>query len=287
MISTGLYVDFGFFEKEIGSLHLYVVLSICLGFSSYKSLLGTFRDKIVELINNTTVSKYEFNLPVDTSKSNECFIWVIFMVCSDQCSIGPTIVLKGNSHLGDIAPLPHLSTSITIVTKFLISSNMQHSDEHTSVSEATPATSSDNPASYYDQWDGWTVATPWPGETFMIIERSTNQALVGDSGELSFQQRNPCNDQKLWLCVETSGFFGFQNKKTSKYISCNLKNNLNANASRCLNWEYILPRKHPKGGYQLLMPTWNGLQVVNINEEGNGLVLRPHGATTWDFVKNG
>ena len=162
---------------------------------------------------------------------------------------------------------------------------MQLSDNHTSVSEATPTTGSDNLTSHDDQLDGWTVATPWPGEIFMIIERSTNRALVEDFGALSFQQRNPCDDQKLWLCVETNGFFGFQNKKTSKYISCNL-NNLHANASRHLNWEFILPRKHPKGGYQLLMSNGQWLQVVNMNEEGNGLVLRPHGTTTLDFLKN-
>ncbi|KAK5993480.1 hypothetical protein PT974_06911 [Cladobotryum mycophilum] len=153
----------------------------------------------------------------------------------------------------------------------------------------TPYTSShgDSATVNGELWDGRCYAVPWPGETYIILEKDTGRAITLANGRLRLQEiQDDGNTQCHWLCVEANGYFGFLNVKSGRYLGHNGEWNMRASASVLQDWEYFTPRRHPKGGYQLLTPyyhhTLRGMTVAN---DGVSLVRKQHGATLWEFVK--
>ena len=50
------------------------------------------------------------------------------------------------------------------------------------------------------------------------------------------------------------------------------------------NWEYLNARRHPEGGYHLMVKHWN--EMVNIEAvDGGARLVRSDNATIWEFVK--
>lgn len=130
-------------------------------------------------------------------------------------------------------------------------------------------------------------AVPWPGDTFMIVEKSSGKAISTKNGALSLESSTQLADNtNRWLCVERNGYFGFQNTRSGKYLGHDGHYGMRVEAPALEYWELIVPRKHPQGGYQLLVPHWwHSLRAITLNEEENGLVTREHGTTTWQFFK--
>ncbi|WQF88300.1 hypothetical protein CDEST_13314 [Colletotrichum destructivum] len=150
-------------------------------------------------------------------------------------------------------------------------------DEHDQYQPSTPF--STRICSDTTQWD-----TPWPGDIFQIVERSTRRAITLVDHEVLLRyasgSRTPST---LWYCIEKDGYFGFQNPRTGRYLGHDNR------AGTCTQvhmkgWEMWTPRKHPDGGYQLLSPFWSGaLMVLCLADDGITLTRRKHGTTLWDF----
>ena len=135
--------------------------------------------------------------------------------------------------------------------------------------------------------DDLEYATPWPDNTYIIIERSSGRAIAVIEGKLclyDYSEREEINIK--WQCVERNGYFAFLNTKLGVYLGHNGGETCQASATTLDAWEYVTPRKHPDGGYQLLTPHWwNKLLLIEVAEDGNTLVRRSHGTTVWEFIK--
>lgn len=144
------------------------------------------------------------------------------------------------------------------------------------------------------QWDGLPYAVPWPGSTFIIVEKATGRAITVRDGKVGMEEHAvgasagaSSHRGKQWFCVEKNGHFGFQNQASGKYIGHDGNFGIRASVSHLLAHEFIVVRKHPQGGYQLLALHDKGLalRVISVNEDGDGLVTREHGPTLWEFYK--
>ncbi|KAM0262136.1 hypothetical protein ACHAQJ_001878 [Trichoderma viride] len=136
-----------------------------------------------------------------------------------------------------------------------------------------------------DLWDGNFHQVPWPGRVYMIQEKASKRAITFRNGSLFLQGTGEDGDEcQHWLCVEAEGYFGFFNSRSGKYLGHNGGWDIKASAVYLQGWEYFTPRRHPKGGYQLLMPYHQTLREVAVYDEGQRLVGRQHGTTLWEFV---
>lgn len=135
--------------------------------------------------------------------------------------------------------------------------------------------------------EGLTYATPWPNNTYIIVEKGSGQAISLNGGALELYDFSDHEDVNIqWLCVERQGYFGFFNTKSGVYLGHNSKETIQASATAFEDWEVVTPRHHPDGGYQLLSPLWwHTLMVIVVAEDGKSLVRRPHGTTLWEFIK--
>ncbi|KAK7955746.1 uncharacterized protein PG986_004968 [Apiospora aurea] len=131
---------------------------------------------------------------------------------------------------------------------------------------------------------------PWPGNTYLIIEQASGRPIVRNKdggialGNPSETSTNPAHSR--WQCVEANNHFGFQNPQSGRYLGHDGGDRTQATAWELNEWEYIMWRPHPKGGFQLLSPFWmHSLKLYIVSEDGNGLVRRMHGTTLFEFKK--
>ncbi|KAL7919640.1 hypothetical protein ACQKWADRAFT_300679 [Trichoderma austrokoningii] len=156
----------------------------------------------------------------------------------------------------------------------------------TSFTQYTPETS--EPTIFGEVWDGRRYAVPWPGNKYNIFINGTNRAICcNPSGHLYVYDFNQDKfQQHTWLCVEKNGYFGFVNPQTGRYIGHNSHDKLHSATYQHEAWELMTVRKHPEGGYELLMPHWwHTLKRVGVVEGSDDVVLRQHISTVWQFVK--
>ncbi|KAM7197296.1 hypothetical protein V8F33_005724 [Rhypophila sp. PSN 637] len=166
-------------------------------------------------------------------------------------------------------------------------------------------------------------ATPYPGERFIILHKPSNRPIdvngeVLNLGKKPYDFSEPIHSELLdyrgrilngrdfhctWLCVERNGWLGFRDP-TGKYIGQSIKSgpgphgnrhSLEATATHHKAWEYLCPRRHPRGGYTLLSPieeddfkpwlcTLFKVEVESLDVDG-WLVLREDGGSLWEFVR--
>lgn len=127
-------------------------------------------------------------------------------------------------------------------------------------------------------------AVPWPGNTYIIRNKDSERALGSVTG--LFTRKLSLSDDfqpYLWLCVESNGYFGFFNKYCNKYLS--FQDDRIQTASDFGPREFFLLRRHPQGGYQLLVPaSANMLKQVAILSGSDILVVRQHAGAIWEFT---
>ncbi|KAK8105009.1 hypothetical protein PG999_008368 [Apiospora kogelbergensis] len=142
-----------------------------------------------------------------------------------------------------------------------------------------------------DAWGGYcSSAIPWPGNTYIIINKDTRRPLYRHhDGGVYFgkpEETSTAAARFQWLCVENNNHIGFQNPQSGCYLGHSGKDYAVASACLMKEWEYIIARPHPKGGYQLLSQHWwHTLKLFTVDDEGNGLVRRMHGTTLFEFKK--
>jgi len=125
------------------------------------------------------------------------------------------------------------------------------------------------------------------GHKFLIRERLSGKviAYMSDDG-LGLQDMLKAKRADIeWLCIERNGYFGLLNPKSGRYIGHNGNQVMRASATVLNGWECITTRDQLVGGHKLLVPHWfTTLRTVVIAEDGNKLVTREHGDTSWDFI---
>ncbi|KAK4062960.1 hypothetical protein Trihar35433_8755 [Trichoderma harzianum] len=159
-------------------------------------------------------------------------------------------------------------------------------DSSTAFTQFTPETSEQTVLG--EIWDGRRYAVPWPGNKYNIFMNDTNRVICShDGGGLYvYDIEHDVNKQYTWLCVEKNGYFGFVNIHSGRFMGHNNQEKLHSATFQHEAWEFMTVRKHPDGGYELLMPHWwHTLKKVCVLPGSDDVVLRQHVTTLWQFVK--
>lgn len=138
-----------------------------------------------------------------------------------------------------------------------------------------------------DSSDGRSYVVPWPGNKYHIFLDGTNQVICSRDGRLHICDADKDNAQQyIWECVEKDGYFGFFNTQTGKFIGHGNDGRLRSTAKHHNDWELMTARRHPEGGYELLMPFWwHALKKICVRDGSEVLVLEGHRTTRWQFVE--
>ncbi|KAK3305968.1 uncharacterized protein B0T15DRAFT_215208 [Chaetomium strumarium] len=168
-----------------------------------------------------------------------------------------------------------------------IATNTEKEHEDMSDTETIFTEESRSPVTF---WDHTAIrnAVPCPGETFIIVEKASGRAITQINGELQLEPDTSRRGGFYWACVETEGWLGFYNTASGNFMGHNARGKILATAKHHKAWEYFCARRHPAGGYVLLVTThgrgWK-LEKVAIDQDGNGLVPKDHESAVWEFVK--
>lgn len=137
---------------------------------------------------------------------------------------------------------------------------------------------------------------PWPENNYMILEHGTKRALgaVGDTLCLLSGDWGMPVAAVTWRCVDNGGFFGFQNLLNNKFLSHHGDGRMGFSDPEQRNYmvcDQILPRPHPEGGIQLMVPEhWQNLKPIVVDQPTGRLGIpkecRADGEEgIWDFMK--
>ncbi|KAL7944682.1 hypothetical protein V8C42DRAFT_78755 [Trichoderma barbatum] len=127
-------------------------------------------------------------------------------------------------------------------------------------------------------------AVPWPGNTYIIQDKDSGRAITL-GGYLHLYKDSKEKGANHWLCVETRGYYGFFNKNKNSYLSFR---GGRLQVAGDLGLEGLcMPRRHPKGGYQLLVPVGESvaLKQVAIFGTNSELIVRQHAGAIWEFIQ--
>ncbi|KAL7788418.1 hypothetical protein V8C43DRAFT_307199 [Trichoderma afarasin] len=137
--------------------------------------------------------------------------------------------------------------------------------------------------------DGSLDTVPWPDKTYMIREKESGLVIGISDGRLYMHEFSKGLDPEPyhWFCVESNGYFGFFNRRNNKYLSSR-KGSALCTVSDFGTTEYFFPRRHPNGGYQLLVAviavnSIRANQVAILSQDN--IIMRQHAGTIWEFVQ--
>lgn len=159
---------------------------------------------------------------------------------------------------------------------------------HASTFAFTTEPSSREPTIVNGYWESRDEVVPWPGNVYIIMEKGSDRALTVSERGLCLQSVSQGGHapNNRWRCVEKNGYFGFYSVKSGVFIGHDMGFNIRALARNHGNFELMTARRHPKGGYQLMLPHWwHTLMAITVTEDGSGLVTRKHGETLWEFLE--
>lgn len=126
---------------------------------------------------------------------------------------------------------------------------------------------------------------PWPGNTYIIFNKETGLSITVVSGKLQVVQELTLRGGHHWDCVEKNGWLGFRNCVSGKFIGHDSKGNFIATVNHHQTHEYFCARKHPDGGYVLLMRHGDTMMKMAIAGDEKTLVETKHEGTRWEFIR--
>lgn len=138
-------------------------------------------------------------------------------------------------------------------------------------------------------WGDRPSAIPWAHSIYMILETTTKKCITIENKKIVLRDFSSAELPKAnnsWLCLEKDGYLGFQNPATGRFLGRNGHRKIHADASHFKGYEMFAPRKHTNGAYMMMMAADNfKLRMMCLDENGEELVDRDHGCTTWEFYK--
>ncbi|KAI0383363.1 hypothetical protein F5Y04DRAFT_251136 [Hypomontagnella monticulosa] len=128
-------------------------------------------------------------------------------------------------------------------------------------------------------------AIPHSGQTFAIRERNTGRFITLIEGSLQVKHNTGDQGGWHWVCTDFKGWLGFRSPVSGTYMGHDTQGNFWAKYSHHLGHESFCARKHPDGGYLLLMRHDDELWKMAISDDGCSLIETTGSGTQWDFVK--
>ncbi|KAI1394472.1 uncharacterized protein F4822DRAFT_48506 [Hypoxylon trugodes] len=126
---------------------------------------------------------------------------------------------------------------------------------------------------------------PYPGQTFIIREHNGNRLITLVEGEVRARENIGEQGGWHWVCVEQRGWLGFRNPVSSTYLGHDTQGAFWAKYKHHIIHESFCARRHPNGGYVLLMRHDDELQKMAIGDDGCTLVETTGDGTPWDFIR--
>lgn len=126
---------------------------------------------------------------------------------------------------------------------------------------------------------------PWPGNTFVIYNKETGLSITVVGGKLQVSPEFTLRGGYHWDCVEKNGWLGFRNCVSGRFIGHDSKGNFIANVSHHQGHEYFCARRHPEGGYILLMRHGDNMVKMAIGNDGKSLIETKNEGTRWEFIR--
>ena len=139
----------------------------------------------------------------------------------------------------------------------------------------------------HDCWEPQGFAIPSARKKFIIYQKDTNKAITNVNGQPILQEVTDTKDNRIqWFCVEYNNWIGFQSIESFLYLGHDGGERMIVKGPRLSRWEYMVPRHHPDGDYQLLSPYFHDqLKVISVANDGVHLERKPRGSTLWSFVE--
>ena len=127
-------------------------------------------------------------------------------------------------------------------------------------------------------------AVPAPDQTFLIRDPECGKSIVVIDGNLQLHGTLPYNPASQWTCFEANGWLGFRNRATRMVMGHNGRGWFHAKVTHHRAHEWFQARRHPDGGYLLLVKHRDYLWRMDVAEDGKGLLEKPEGGKRWEFV---
>jgi hypothetical protein len=128
---------------------------------------------------------------------------------------------------------------------------------------------------------------PIPGGMFIIRTKQEPRRYLGlDNGKVRALDELPAWGGCHWECVKQSGWYGFRNVVSGRYLGHDTKGNIIAKVLQHNVNEYFKTDREVGGGYALQSYHGNDLAQVGISKDGKSLIDREEEAeeVTWDFI---
>jgi hypothetical protein len=156
----------------------------------------------------------------------------------------------------------------------------------------TPSAASENPTKDLEKNGDTQSSTPWPGRNFIIRSRTTGRVVTLLDGQIILDKPGGLGTFR-WRCVEKKGWMGFQDPASAMYLGYDERGWLRCSVHKHYDWEYICPRKHPEGGYVLLVLVKGELlplgahskNIENVVEQKVKIGDWKSDGIAWDFIE--
>ena len=135
------------------------------------------------------------------------------------------------------------------------------------------------------------ASVPRAGDTFLIIDKSRNRALVCHDGHLHLEDMNTIDPEKpisgrwQWFCTEKDGFKGFQNVSHRGFLGHDIWWDFYAKVPHHKGWESFVVDMREGGYYWIQALNWSTLWQVSARFDGRGVFAERDGGTLWEFAK--
>ena len=126
---------------------------------------------------------------------------------------------------------------------------------------------------------------PCPDQTFLIRDPDCGKCIAMNDGALELYGTLPSNPAAHWTCFEANGWLGFRNRATGMVMGHNGRGVFHAKVTHHKPHEWFQTRRHPEGGYLLLVKHRDYLWRMDVGTDGKGLIERPEGGKRWQFVR--
>lgn len=125
---------------------------------------------------------------------------------------------------------------------------------------------------------------PVPDRTFLIRDPECGKSIAVVDGALQLHGTLPSNPAAHWTCFESHGWLGFRCRATGNVLGHDGRGGFHAKVPHHKAHEWFQVRRHPDGGYLLLVKHRDHLWRMDVAGDGRGLVERPEGGKHWQFI---
>ena len=128
---------------------------------------------------------------------------------------------------------------------------------------------------------------PWPGRTYRIQHRTSGRLITLVEGRLQLQLPETTKGAGgwYWVCVDRNGWLGFRSPVSGTYMGHDKRGRIWAQYSHHESHESFCVRRHPEGGYVILVKHGEGRELwqMALDEESGILVEKKKSDDQWLF----